>query len=153
MWELDHKEGWVLKNWCFQIVQLEKTLESPLDIKEIKAVSPKGNQSWIFIGRADAKAEAPILWRTDMKSRFIGKDPDAGKDWGQEGKGMEEDEMVGWHHWINEHECEQIPEDSKGQGSLVCYNSWDCRVRQNLATEQQQSNSLERRLIWGHREN
>ena len=123
MWDLDHKEGWALKNWCFQIVQLEKTLESPLDTKEIKAVSLKGNQSWIFIGRADAKAEAPILWTPDVKSRVIGKDPDSGKDWGQEGKGMVEDEMVGWHYWINGHECEQIAEDSEGQGSLVCCSS------------------------------
>ena len=101
MWELDHKEGWVLKKWCFWIVVLEKTLESPLDCKEIQPVHPKGNQSWIFIGRTDAEAEAPILWPPDGKSWLIGKDPDAGKDWGQEEKGATEDEMVGWHHWLS----------------------------------------------------
>ena len=95
MWELDHKEGWVPKNWCFWNDVLEKTLESPLDSKEIKWVSPKGNQPWIFVGRTDAKAEAPILWPPDVKSWFIGKDPDAGKDWRQEEKGVTEDEMEG----------------------------------------------------------
>ena len=105
-WELDHKEGWVLKNWCFQIVLLEKTLESPLDSK-IKPVNPKGNQPWIFTGRTDAEAEAPVLWPPDAKSQLNGKDPDAGKDWRQEDKGMTEDEVVGWHHWLNGHESEQ----------------------------------------------
>ena len=95
MWELDHKEGWTLKNWCFQIVVLEKTLETPLDSKEIKPVNSKGNQPWIFIGRTDAEAEYPMLWPPDIKSRLIGKDPDAGKDWGQEEQGMTEDEMIG----------------------------------------------------------
>ena len=104
MWQLDHQEGWVLKNWCFWTMVLEKTLESPLDFKEIKPVQLKGNQSWIFIGRTDAEAEAPILWPPDVKSRFIRKDPDAGKDWRREEKGMTEDEMVGWHHWFNGHE-------------------------------------------------
>ena len=94
MWELDHKEGWALKNWCFQTVVLEKTIESPLDSKEIKAVNPKGNQSWIFIGKTDAEAKAPILWPPDVKNWLVGKDPDAGKDWGQEEKGATEDEMV-----------------------------------------------------------
>ena len=94
MWGRDHKEGWASKNWCFWTVVLEKTLESPLDCKEIKLVNPKGNQSWIFIGRTDA--EAPILWPPDVKSRLTRKDPDAGKDWGQEEKWMAEDEMVGW---------------------------------------------------------
>ena len=98
MWELDHKEGWVLENWCFWMVVLEKTLESPLDCKEIKAVNPKGNQPWIFFGRTDAEAEAPILWPPDVKSWLIIKDLDAGKDWRQEEKGKTEDEMVGWHH-------------------------------------------------------
>ena len=102
MWELDHKEGWVPKNWCFQTVVLEKTLESPLDGKEIKPVHPKGNQPWVFIGRTDAKAEAPILWPPDTKSQLIGKAPDAEKDWGQEEKVAAEDEMVGWHHWLND---------------------------------------------------
>ena len=104
MWEMDHKEGWAPKNWCFQIVVMEKTLESSLDCKEIKPVSPKRNQSWIFIGRADAEAVAPILWWPDLKSWLTGKDPGAEKDWGQEEKGMTEDEMVGWHHWLNGYE-------------------------------------------------
>ena len=104
MWQLDHKEGWALKNWCFWTVVLEKTLESPLDCKEIKLVNPKGNHSWIFIGRTDAEAETPILWPPDVKSRLIGKVPNGGKDWRQDEKGTTEDEMVGWHHWLNEHE-------------------------------------------------
>ena len=107
MWELDHEKGWALKNWCFRTVVLEKTLESPLDSKEIKPVDPKGNQPWILIGRTDAEAEAPILWLPDVKSRLIGKDPDAEKDRGQEEKGKSEDEMVEWHHWLNGHKCEQ----------------------------------------------
>ena len=110
MWELDHKEGGALKNWCFQILVLEKTPESPLDGKEIKPINPKGNQSWIFIGRTDAEAEAPILWPADVNSWLIGKDPDAGKDWGQEQRRMTEDEMVGWHHQLNGHEFEQTLE-------------------------------------------
>ena len=113
MWEFDHKEGWALKNWCFQIVVLEKTLESPLDCK-IKPVKPKGNQSWIFIGRTDAEAEALILWPPDAKSWLTGKDPDAGKDWRGE-KGMTEDEMVGWHHQLDGHEFEWAPGDGEGQ--------------------------------------
>ena len=107
LWELDHKEGWAQKNWSFRTVVLEKTLESPLDFKEIKPVNPKGNQSWIFIGRTAADAEAPILRSPDAKNWLIGKDPDAGKDWRQEEKGMTEDEMVEWHHWLNGHEFEQ----------------------------------------------
>ena len=103
MWELDHKGGWVPKNWCFWTVVLEKTLESPLDCKEIKPVNPKGNQLWRFIGRTDAEAEAPILWPPDVKSWLIRKDPDAGKDWGQEVKGTTEDETVGWYHRLNGH--------------------------------------------------
>ena len=106
MWELDHKKGRVPKNWFFWTVVLENTLESPLDCKEIQAVNPKGNHPWIFIGRTDAEGEAPILWPPDMKNWLIGKDPDAGKDWGQEEKGTTEDEMVGWHHWLNGHEFE-----------------------------------------------
>ena len=94
MWELDHKEGWAPKNWCFQTVVLEKTLESPLDYKEIKLVNPKRKQPWIFIGKTDAKAEAPVLWPPDLKSLLLGKDPDAGKDWRQKEKGAAEDEMV-----------------------------------------------------------
>ena len=107
MWELDNKESWAPKNWCFWTVVLEKTLESPLDCKEIKPVHPKGNQSRIFIGRADAEGETPILRPPDAKNWLIGKDPDAGKDWRQEEKGTTEDEMVGWHHWLNGHEFEQ----------------------------------------------
>ena len=106
IWELDHKESWAPKNWCFWIVVLAKTLENPLDCKEFKQVHPKGNQSWIFIGRTDAEAEAPILWPLDAKNWRTGKDPNAGKDWRREEKGMTEDEMVGWHHWLNGHESE-----------------------------------------------
>ena len=113
MWELDHKEGWAPKNWWFWIMVLKKTPESPLDCKEIKSVNPKQNQLWIFIGRADAEAEAPILWTPDAKSQLIGKDPDAGKDWRQEEKWVTEDEMAGWHHWLNGHEYEQTPGDSE----------------------------------------
>ena len=101
MWELDHKEGWVPKNWCFLSVVLEKTLETPLDIKEIKSVNPKEYQPWIFIGRTDAKAESPVLWPPDMKNWLIGKDPDAGENWGQKEKGVTDDEMVRWHRWFN----------------------------------------------------
>ena len=104
MWELDYKESWVLKNWCFWTMVLEKTLESPLDCKESQPVHPKGNQSWVFIGRTDVEAETPILWPPDAKSWLIGKDPDAWKDWGQDVKGTTEDEMVGWHRWLNGHE-------------------------------------------------
>ena len=106
MWELNHKEGWVLKNWCFWTVVLEKTLENSLDCKEIQPVLPKGNQSWIFVGRADAEAEAPIIWPPDAKNRLIWKDPDAGKDWRWEEKGTTEIEMGGWHHWLNGQEFE-----------------------------------------------
>jgi len=112
MWELDYKESWVLKNWCFWTVVLEKTLESPLDCKEIQPVHPKGTQSWIFIGKTDA--EAPILWLPDAKNEHIDKDPDAGKDWRREEKGMTEDEMVGWHHQLNGHEFEPTPGDREG---------------------------------------
>ena len=103
MWELDYKESWALKNWCFWTVGLEKTLESPLDCKEIQPVHPKGNQSWIYIGRTDVEAETLILWPPDAKNWLIWKDPDAGKDWGQEEKGTTEDMMIGWHHWLNGH--------------------------------------------------
>ena len=106
MWELDYKESWTLKNWCFWTVVLEKTLESPLDGKEVKLVSPKGNQSWIFIGRTDDKAETPILWPPDVKSWFIWKDPDAGKDWRWEEKGATKHKMAGCHHQLNGHEFE-----------------------------------------------
>ena len=125
MWELNHKEGCTPKNWCFRTVVLEKTLESPLDSKEIKPVNPKENQPWIFIGRTDA--EAPILWSPDAKSWVIGKDPDAAKDWGQEENGVAKDKMVGWHHQLNGHEFEQTSGDSGGQRSLVCCSLWDCK--------------------------
>ena len=124
MWELDYKEGWALKNWCFWTVVLEKTLESPLDCKEIKSVHPKGNQSWVFIGRTDIEAETPILWPPDVMSWLTGKAPGAGKDWGQEEKGTAEDEIVGWHHWFNGHEFEQALGDGDGHGSLVCCSPW-----------------------------
>ena len=110
--------------WCFQIVMLDKTVETPLDCKEIKPVNPKGNQSWIFIGRTDGEAEAPRLWPLDTKSQLIRKDPDAGKDWRQEAKGMTEDQMVGWHRRLNGHECEETLGDSEGQGSSVCCIPW-----------------------------
>ena len=124
MWELDHKEGWVLKNWCFWTMVLEKTLGSPFDNKEIKPVNPKWNQPSTFIGRIDAETEAPTLWPPYAKSWLIVKDPNAGKDWGQEENGVTEHEMVGWYHWLNGHEFEQTPEDSEGQGSLVCCSPW-----------------------------
>ena len=111
MWELGCEESWVPKNWCFWTVVLEKTLESPLDCKEIQPVHPKGDHSWVFIGGTDVEAETPILWLPYVKSSLIWKEPDAGKDWGQEEKGMTEDEMVGWRHWLDGHEIEQA--DSK----------------------------------------
>ena len=121
MWDLDHKEDWASKNLYFWTVVLE-TLESPLDSNEIKPVNTNGNQSWIFIGRTDAKAEAPILLPPDVKNWLIGKDPDAGKDWRQEEKGMIKDEMVEWHHQLNGYEFEQAPGVGDGQGSLECYS-------------------------------
>ena len=127
MWELDQKEGWALENWCSWSVVLEKTLESPLDCKEIRPVHPKGNQSWIFTGRTDAEAKAPILWPPHAKSWLIRKDPDAGQDWRQQEKGMTEDEMVGWHHRLNGHELEQTLGVGDGQGSLKCCSPWGCK--------------------------
>ena len=118
------KEGWALKNQWFWIVTLEKTLKSLLDNKEIKPVNPKWNQLWIFIGRTDADVEAPILWLPEAKSRLIGQDLDAGKDWGQEEKRTAEDEIIGWHDWLNGDEFEQNPGDSEGQGSLACCTPW-----------------------------
>ena len=123
MWELDHKEGWTPKNWCLWIVVLEKTLESPLDCKEIKPVIPKEYQPWIFIRRTDAEAEVPILWPPDVKSWLIGKDADAGKDWRQEEKGTTEDKMFGRHHWFNGRESEQTLGDCE-QGSLASCSPW-----------------------------
>ena len=124
MWELDHKESWAWKNWCFWTVVLEKTLESPLDCKEIQPIHPKGNQSWLFTGRTDAEAETPILWPLDAKNWLIGKDTNSGKDWRQEEKGMTEDEMVWWLHWLNGHEFEQALGVGDGQGSPVCCSPW-----------------------------
>ena len=126
MWELDYKESWALQNWCFLTMVLEKTLESLLDCKEIQPVHPK-DRSWVFVGRTDVEAEIPILWTPDAKSWLIGKDPDAGKDWRQEEKGMTEDEMVRWHHWLKGHEFKQAPRVGVGQGSLVCCSSWGCK--------------------------
>ena len=124
MWELDYKESWAPKNWCFWTVVLEKTLESPLDCKEIQPVHPKGDQSWGFIGRTDVETETPILWPPDVKSWLIWKDPDAGEDRGQEEKGTTEDEMVEWHHWLNGHGFGWTPGAGDGQGGLACYISW-----------------------------
>ena len=121
--ELDHKEGWAQKNWCFWTLVLEKILESPVGCK-IKPVNCKGSQSWIFIGRTEAEAEAPILWSPDVKSWLIRKDLEAGKDWRHEEKGMTEDEMFGWRHWFSGHEFEQALGDGEVQGSLMCCSQW-----------------------------
>ena len=121
--ELDYKESWVPKNWCFWTVVLEKTHESPLDCKEIQPVHPKVNQSWIFFGRTNAETETPILWPPDAKNWLIGKDPDAEKDWRQE-KGTTGDKMVGWHHWLDGPESAQAPRVGDGQGSLACGSLW-----------------------------
>ena len=123
MWELDCEEGWAPKNWCFWTVVLEKTLESPLDRKEIQSVHPK-DQSWVFIGRTDVEAETPILWPPDMKCWLIWKDADAGKDWRREEKGTIEDEMAGWHHWLDGRESEWTLGVCNEQGGLACCDSW-----------------------------
>ena len=128
LWELGYKESWVPKNWCVWTVVLEKTLESPLDHKEIQPVNPQGNHSWIFTERTDAEAETPILWPPDSKNWLIGKEPDSGKGWRQEEKGMTEDEMVGWLHQLNGHEFEQALGGGDGQGSLTCCRPWGHRV-------------------------
>ena len=138
MWELDCKKSWALKNWCLWTVVLGKTLESPLDCKEIQPVYPEGDQSWVFIGRTDAEAETPILWPPDAKSWLTRKDLDAGKDWRQE-KGTTKDEMVGWHHQLNGHEFGWTPGVGDGQGGLVCCSPWgrkesDTRTELNLVT-------------------
>ena len=136
MWELDHKKGWVLKNWCFRTVVLEKTLENPLDSKEIKPVNPKRNQLWIFTERTDAEAEAeaPILCPRDVKSQLSGSDLDAWKDWEQEETRLTEDVMVGWRHWLNGQESEQTAGDSEGQRSLECCSPWG--LKESDTTEQ-----------------
>ena len=145
MWELDCEEGWAPKNWCVWTVVLEKTLEGPLDWKEIQPVHPNGNQSWIFTGQTDA--EAPIFWPPDVKNWLIWKDPDARKDWRREEKGMTEDEMVWWHHWLNGHEFEQTLGDSEGLGSLACCSPWgwkesDTTEQVNWSILYSQENSL-----------
>ena len=127
MWELDYKESWALKNWCFWTVVLEKTLESPLECKEIQPVHPKGDQSWVFIRRTDAEAETLILWPPGVKSWLTGKDPDAGKGWRQEEKGTTEDEMVRWHDQLDGHEFEWYPGVGDEQGSLMCCSPGDCK--------------------------
>ena len=127
MWELDCQESWALKNWCFWTVMLEKTLESPLDCKEVQPVHSKGDQPWDFFGRNDAEAENPILWPPHVKSWLTGKDPDARRDWGQDKKGTTEDEMAGWHHRLNGHEFEWTLGVGDGQGGLACCNSWGCK--------------------------
>ena len=149
MWELDHKESWAPKNWCFWTVVLEKTLPSPLDSKEIQPVNPKGNQSWTLTGRTDVEAETPILWPPDGKSWLIGKDSDGRKDWRREEKGTTEDEMVGWHHQLDGHEVEQASRVGDGQGGLAC-----CSPRghkESDTTEQlnwADSPKMEERKIW-----
>ena len=135
MWQLEYKESRVLNNWCFWAVVLEKTLESPLDCKEIQPVHPQGDQSWIFIRRADAEAETPILWQPDAKNGLIGKDPDAGRDWGQEEKGKTEDEMAGWHHQLDGHEFEWTPGVGDGQGGLACCSPWGRKESDTTETE------------------
>ena len=135
MWELDCEERWAPNNWCFWTVVLEKTLESPLDCKEIQPVHPKGDQSWVFIGRTDAEAEIPILWPPHVKSWLIGKDSDGGRDYGQEEKGTTEDEMAGWHHRLDRHAFELTLGVGDGQGGLACCDSWGRRVGQDWATE------------------
>ena len=127
MWELDCEEGWASKNWCFWTVVLEKTLESPLDCKEIQPVHSEVDQPWDFFGRNDAKAETPVLWPLHVKSWLIGKDSDARRDWGQEKKGMTEDEMAGWHHWLDGRESGWTSGVGDGQGGLSCCDSWGCK--------------------------
>ena len=133
MWELDCEESWALENWCFWTVVLEKILESPMDCKEIQPDHPKGDQSWVFFGRNDAKVETPVLWPPHEKSWLIGKDSDAGRDWGQEEKRMTEDEMAGWHHQLDGHEFEWTPGIGDGQGGVACCNS--CGSKESDTTE------------------
>ena len=152
MWELDSKESWALKNWCFWTVVLENIFESPLDCKEIQPVHPKGNQSWIFIRRTDAEAEAPILWPPDAKNWLIWKDPDAGKDWRWEEKGTTEYEMFEWHHWLNRHEFEWTLGIGNGQGAWRSAihgvsKSW---TRLSDWTELNWTEMFARILLWSH---
>ena len=136
MWELDYKESWAPKKRFFWTMVLEKTLESPLDCKEIQPVHPKGDQSWVFIGRTDVEAETPIIWPPHAKSWLIGKDSDAGRDWGQEEKWMTKDEMAGWHHGLDGRKSKWTPGDGDGQGGLACCDSWGRqRVGHDWVTE------------------
>ena len=148
MWELYYKESWVLKNWCFWTVVLEKT---PLDCKEIQPVHPKGDQSWVFIGRTDVEAETPILQLPDVKSWLIGKDPDVGKDWGQEVKGTTEDEMVGWHHWLNGHGFGWTPGVGDRQGGLACCSPWDRKESDTTKwlNWTESGKELYEQIVWG----
>ena len=140
MWELDRKEGWPPKNWCFWTLVVEMTLESPLDSKEIKPVNPKGYEPWIFIGKTDDEAEISILWPPDVKNWLTRKDSDAGKDWRQEEKRTIEDDIVGWHHWLGGYEFEQALGDGEGQGNLACCSPRGDKesVGHDLVTEKQQ---------------
>ena len=135
MWELDCEEGWAWKNWYFWTVVLEKSLESPLDFKDIQPVHSEGDQPWDFFGRNDAKTETPVLWPPHAKSWLIGKYSDAGRGWGQEEKGMPEDEMAGWHHWLDGRESGWTLGDGDGQGGLACWDSWGRRVGHDWVTE------------------
>jgi len=145
MWELEYKQSWALKNWCFGTVVLEKTLESPLDCKKIQQVHSKGNQSWVFIGRTDVETETPVLWPPDVKSWLIAKDPDAGKDWGQEEKGKTEDELVGWHHRLDGHGFGWTPGVGDGPGGLAYCGSWG--RKESDTTEQLNWTELSRSYI------
>ena len=154
MWELDCEEGWVPKNWCFWTVVLEKTLESPLDCKEVQPVHSEGDQPWDFFGRDDAKAETPVLWPSHVKSWLIGKDSDAGRDWGQEEKGTTEDEMAGWHHWLDRRVSEWTPGVGDGQGSLAWCDSWgrkelDMTERLNWTELKRSYNSISQAVFYG----
>ena len=133
MWELEYKDSWAPNNWCFWNMVLEKTLESPLDCKEIQPVHPKGNEFWILIGRTDVEAETAILWPLDGKNWLTWKDPDAGKDGRREEKGTTEDEMVAWHHWLNGLEFEYTLGVGDGQGGLACWSPWGCKESDTTA--------------------
>ena len=152
VWELDCEESWAPKNWCFWTVMLEKTLESPLDCKEIPLVHPKGDQSWVFTGRTDAEAETPILWPPHVKSWLIEKDPDSGRDWGQEEKGTTEDEMAGWHHRLDGHGFGSTPEVGDGQGGLASCDSWGHKESDMTEwlkwTEQEPLTNLKHLFLW-----
>ena len=145
MLELDY-EGWAPKNWCLWTVILEKTLESPLDCKEIQPVHSEGDQPWDFFGTNDAEAETPVLWPPHVKSWLIGKECDAGRDWGQEEKGTTEDEMAGWHHGLDGRESEWTPGVGDGQGGLACCNSWG--RKESDTTEQLNWNWIYRSLVY-----